>query len=303
MRVRDVRRALLVVLGLGISMAGYFSYTVGVSTGRLAAIGDAHADAPIVLKLEHWHTKHVPAELRVVRIDGEAQRALAEMQRRIARIQARIVQLDTLADRFVDDNGLLASQFDFGAAPALGGPEQQPLPELAGDIAPRSTELRVALARLSSTLDDRWIQLHALEDALDARSLAERVLPDGRPVARAYISSYFGERVDPFTGQAALHEGVDFAGPHGTRIVAVGSGIVTAAGPRFGYGRMIEIDHGSGLLTRYAHNAENLVAVGDVVTRGQTIARLGATGRATGPNLHFEVWREGRAVDPLAYTE
>lgn len=285
-------------------MAGYFSYKAGVSMGGLAAVRNASAEAPIVLKLEHWHAEWVRAEQRLARIDGEAQRALARMQRRTARTQARIVQLDALAYRLVDDNESLASEFDFGAAPALGGPGQGPSPGAAGEkTASRATEIDVALERLSSALDDRWVQLHALEDALDARSLAERVLPDGRPVARAYISSHFGERVDPFTGRAALHEGVDFAGPYGTRIVAVGSGIVTAAGLRFGYGRMIEIEHGNRLLTRYAHNAENLVAVGDVVTRGQTIARLGATGRATGPNLHFEVRRDGRAVDPLTYTE
>src|SRR5690606_21585553 len=122
--------------------------------------------------------------------------------------------------------------------------------------------------------------------------------PVGRPVAVGYVSSRFGRRIDPFTGQVALHRGIDFAAPAGSEVVAVGSGIVVWSGPRHGYGEVVEIDHGQGLVTRYAHNAENLVRVGDVVTRGQPIARVGSTGRATGPNVHFEVLRNDRAVNP-----
>src|SRR5690606_4127642 len=109
----------------------------------------------------------------------------------------------------------------------------------------------------------------------------------------AYVSSRFGQRIDPFTGRRASHKGIDFAGPFGTEVVAVGAGIVTWSGLRAGYGELVEIDHGNGIRTRYAHNSENLVEVGDVVTRGQPSALLGATGRATGPNLHFEVLRDG----------
>src|SRR5690606_12609434 len=152
-------------------------------------------------------------------------------------------------------------------------------------------------------IDDRWLQLRVLEEMLKRRDVDAAVRPEGRPVGRAYVSSAFGLRIDPFTGRRALHKGIDFAGRSGTAIVAVAAGIVTWSGPRSGYGRMVEIDHGNDLVTRYAHNAENLVQAGDVVTRGQPIARLGATGRATGPNLHFEVLRGGEAVDPLDFID
>jgi len=143
--------------------------------------------------------------------------------------------------------------------------------------------------------------LNVLEDFLLNRKLREEVHPEGRPVAAGYISSSFGNRTDPFTGRAAFHKGVDFAGRTGAEVVAVASGVVIWSGDRYGYGQMVEVNHGNGYVTRYAHNAENLVAVGDTVKRGQMIAMMGSTGRATGPNLHFEVLRNGRVVDPLTY--
>jgi murein DD-endopeptidase MepM/ murein hydrolase activator NlpD len=148
-------------------------------------------------------------------------------------------------------------------------------------------------------LTDRSRQLGVLEDLMLNRKLADEVHPEGRPVTSGYISSNFGARTDPITGRAASHSGVDFAGRLGSDIVAVASGIVTWAGDRYDYGQMVEVNHGNGYATRYAHNAENLVSVGDTVKRGDIIARMGETGRATGPNLHFEVLRDGRKVDPL----
>jgi murein DD-endopeptidase MepM/ murein hydrolase activator NlpD len=115
------------------------------------------------------------------------------------------------------------------------------------------------------------------------------------------MSSHFGRRVDPFTGRIATHEGVDFAGKLGSEIIAVGSGVVTWSSERYGYGQMVEINHGSGFMTRYAHNLENKVEVGDVVKKGQVIALMGTSGRSTGPHVHFEVYKHGRPVDPAAY--
>jgi len=123
----------------------------------------------------------------------------------------------------------------------------------------------------------------------------------GSPVTAGYVSSQFGSRTDPFTGRLAFHKGVDFAGRAGADVVAVASGVVIWSGPRFGYGDMVEVNHGNGYVTRYAHNADNLVAVGDTVRRGQVIARMGDSGRATGPNLHFEVLLNDKVVDPLTY--
>jgi murein DD-endopeptidase MepM/ murein hydrolase activator NlpD len=154
---------------------------------------------------------------------------------------------------------------------------------------------------LGSQLDDRELKLNVLEDFLLNRKLRGEVHPEGRPVTSGYISSHFGNRTDPFTGRAAFHKGVDFAGREGAEVVAVASGVVIWSGDRYGYGQMVEINHGNGYVTRYAHNAENLVAVGDTVKRGETVAVMGSTGRATGPNLHFEVLHNGRVVNPLSY--
>jgi len=115
------------------------------------------------------------------------------------------------------------------------------------------------------------------------------------------MSSRFGRRNDPFTGRLAWHKGVDFAGKDGSDIVSVGSGVVTWSGDRYGYGLMVEVSHGGGLVTRYAHAKDILVKLGDIVKKGQTIARMGSTGRSTGPHVHFEVRKNGKAVDPARY--
>jgi murein DD-endopeptidase MepM/ murein hydrolase activator NlpD len=115
------------------------------------------------------------------------------------------------------------------------------------------------------------------------------------------MSSYFGKRTDPFTGKQANHRGVDFAGKSGAEIITVADGVVTWSSSRYGFGKLVEINHGNGYSTRYAHNSENLVAVGDEVKKGQIVALMGETGRATGPNLHFEVLRNGKRVNPVTF--
>jgi murein DD-endopeptidase MepM/ murein hydrolase activator NlpD len=193
--------------------------------------------------------------------------------------------------------GLKDGEFDFTSAPSLGGPEEP----LADTDGVQINGVVGALDVLDEQLDDRNRQLTVLEDLLLNRKLRDEVRPGGRPVTAGYISSQFGSRTDPFTGRRAFHKGVDFAGREGAEVVAVASGVVIWSGERYGYGELVEINHGNGYVTRYAHNVDNLVAVGDTVRRGQVIARMGDTGRATGPNLHFEVLLNDRPVDPLTY--
>ena len=154
---------------------------------------------------------------------------------------------------------------------------------------------------LSRQMDDREVELGVLENLILSRNLNEQIKPKGRPVTDGWISSYFGSRSDPFTGYTAVHKGVDFAGRSGAQVIAVATGVVTWSRERFGYGKMVEINHGNGFVTRYAHNERNLVSVGETVQKGQPIALMGSTGRATGPNLHFEVLRNGRQVNPLQF--
>ena len=227
------------------------------------------------------------------------QQSVDALALRLGQMNAHVVRLDALGLRLTQMAGLDDGEFDFTSPPALGGPE-----ELVADV--EQLDLRGVLSSLDGLalqLEDRTRQLDVLEDFMLNRKLADAVRPIGRPVASAYISSRFGHRTDPFTGRRAFHQGIDFAGREGSDVLAVGSGVVIWSGPRQGYGELVEVNHGNGYVTRYAHNSSNLVSVGDTVTRGQVIARLGDTGRATGPNLHFEVLRNGAQVDPMTYVD
>lgn len=216
---------------------------------------------------------------------------------RIAQMNARVIRLDALGRRLTDMANIDDGEFDFDSDPALGGPEE---PMMAGSNV-AVPEVVDAMQSLGQQLNSREAQLSVLESVLMNQNLKERVYPQGRPVGSGWISSYFGKRTDPFTGKPANHTGVDFAGKHGAEIVAVADGVVTWSADRYGYGVMVEINHGNGYATRYAHNSENLVAVGDEVRKGQVVALMGETGRATGPNLHFEVLHKGSRVNPVKF--
>ncbi len=216
---------------------------------------------------------------------------------RIAQLNARGIRLDALGRRLMDMAEIEDGEFDFDSEPAMGGPEE-PVYSGSNVAVPDVVD---AMALLDRELTDREAQLAVLESVLMNEQLKERVYPQGRPVKAGWISSYYGKRTDPFTGKPANHTGIDFAGKHGAEVVAVADGVVTWSGDRYGYGVMVELNHGSGYSTRYAHNSENLVQVGDEVRKGQVIARMGESGRATGPNLHFEVLRNGQRVNPVSF--
>lgn len=225
-------------------------------------------------------------------LDGQVG-ALAE---RAGQISARLVRLDALGERLTEVARLNRGEFDFSAPPAMGGPELAPTGE-----GPRVPTLDSMLDGLAAAVDDRSRQLGALEAQILARELTRQILPGGRPLIGGYVSSRFGDRLDPFTGEPGFHAGIDLAGAAGAEVMAVASGVVTFAGPDGGYGQMVEVTHGNGYVTRYAHNENLRVAVGDTVHKGMTIATIGSTGRSTGPHLHFEVLRNGAPVDPLSF--
>ena len=227
----------------------------------------------------------------------ETEDTLDALAIRIGQMNARVIRLDALGRRLTDMADLSDGEFDFDSVPAIGGPEE---PYAAGsNIA--VPEVLAAMTELSSQLDNREAQLGVLESVLMNQNLSDRVYPKGRPVKAGWMSSYFGKRTDPFTGKQANHRGVDFAGKAGAEITTVADGVVTWSSPRYGFGKLVEINHGNGYSTRYAHNSENLVAVGDEVKKGQIVALMGQTGRATGPNLHFEVLRNGQRVNPVTF--
>lgn len=216
---------------------------------------------------------------------------------RIGQMNARVIRLDALGRRLTEMAELDDGEFDFDDDPAIGGPEEP----YGNDSVVAAPELVAAMQTLDYQLNDREAQLSVLESVLMTRNLSDRVYPQGRPVKSGWMSSYFGKRTDPFTGKPANHRGVDFAGKSGAEVIAVADGVVTWSAARYGYGQMVEINHGNGYSTRYAHNSENLVAVGEEVKKGQTVALMGESGRATGPNLHFEVLQDGNRVNPVKF--
>jgi murein DD-endopeptidase MepM/ murein hydrolase activator NlpD len=224
------------------------------------------------------------------------QERLNSLAARIGQMNAHVIRLDALGRRLTQMAKLDSREFDFDHPPAQGGPETP-----ADGVGPAMPTLTSMIDVLDRQLVQRQQQMSALENAILTRDLEEQIHPEGRPVHQGYLSSYFGERTDPINGNIAYHKGVDFASVEGTEVLAVAAGVVTWSRERFGYGRMVEINHGNGYVTRYAHNERNLVTVGQTVKKGQAIALMGSTGRATGPNLHFEVLFNGRQVNPLKF--
>ena len=236
------------------------------------------------------------------RLDLEAVRGQMEgrvdaLAARIGTLNAHLIRLDALGRRVTDLAGLDRGEFDFDQAPPAGGPEGD---EFAGGSA-QIPDLTVALDTLEAQLEDRQRQLTVLESLMSTRSFGERSLPGGWPIIGGWISSHFGHRSDPFTGRAAFHAGVDFAGPKGAKVIATGPGVVTFSGYKNGYGYVVEITHPTGYLTRYGHNSRNLAREGQTVQKGDPIAIIGSTGRSTSTHVHFEVERDGNTLNPMRY--
>lgn len=233
------------------------------------------------------------------RTQEKVQGHLDALAMRVGELQAELMRLDGLGERLAKVAGLKPQELAALQAhetPARGGP--------APAIGSRQLslgEFAALLDRVGRDVHSRQDQLGVLEALLVQTSTARKFLPTERPVAAGWFSSNFGWRIDPFSGRNALHEGVDFPAEAGTPILAAASGKVTFAGWHPQYGRLVEIDHGNGLTSRYAHARELLVSDGELVTRGQRVASVGSTGRSTGPHLHFEVRLNGVPQNPARF--
>ena len=230
---------------------------------------------------------------------NNAQNQVDAMAVRVGQLQSRLLRLDALGERLVDMGNLDKGEFDFSGEPALGGPESSEAEQAADTNT--NTDLLGDLQRLQERIASREEQLRLMEDLIMHSNLDQSLHPAGRPIKKGWISSYFGMRNDPFTGKRAMHKGMDFAGKAGSEVVAVAAGVVTWVGDKHGYGKLIEINHGKGYVTRYGHNKTALVEIGDRVKQGQVIATMGSTGRSTGPHVHFEVLLDDKVVNPSKY--
>jgi murein DD-endopeptidase MepM/ murein hydrolase activator NlpD len=233
-------------------------------------------------------------ELRSLREASHEQ--LDALTLKMGEMEARLYRLDALGVRLTEISKLKNGEFDFSSEPSMGGPVETEAME------PYSlNEFEFKLESLSQVMDDREQQLALMEQLLEQKNFASETFIAGRPITWGWMSSPYGYRSDPFTGKRAWHAGVDFAGKDGSDIIAVASGVVTWSGERYGYGNLVEINHGDGYATRYAHCKEILVPIGQVVEKGQVIAKMGSTGRSTGPHVHYEVLRKGKTLDPKKY--
>jgi murein DD-endopeptidase MepM/ murein hydrolase activator NlpD len=279
-----VTLTIISILGLGLLAS---ALALGLQLGQRSMARMALLNPGLALLAEQEQVAALRSQLQD-RVDALAVR--------LGAINANVIRLNALGKQLTQMANINSREFDFDADPPEGGSDsdsvgrQAQIPDLTAmiDVLARQVEVRSA-------------QLSSLEGVIAGRELSAEIKPSGRPVREGYISSYFGERMDPFNGEEAFHKGVDFASDAGADVLAVASGIVTFAGPREGYGNLVEINHGNGYLTRYAHNEQVLVSVGEEVQRGQALAIVGSTGHSTGPHVHFEVLKEGRQIDPMAY--
>lgn len=221
---------------------------------------------------------------------------LNAMAVKLGQMQAQLLRLDALGDRLTKQAGFKPQEFMFDQPPARGGPLSG-MPQRDLSLAEFSEQME----QLTKGLNDRTDQLAILESALMQDRLKKKLVPSVSPVNTGWFSSNFGWRIDPFTGQNAFHEGVDFMSESGSSVVTAAGGVVVYSDNHPEYGSTIEVDHGNGLLTRYAHLSKRLVKVGDVVLRGGKIAEVGNTGRSTGPHLHFEVRYKGAPQNPVRF--
>lgn len=224
------------------------------------------------------------------------QKHLDALALQLGEMHARIMRLDALSTRLAKMAGIKEQDLDAIQAPGAGGPQVNPQ-----DIS--EAQLQAGIADLAQQIELKSDRLSMLEAMLLQQTMQKNMLPDNSPVNVGYNSSSFGWRVDPFSGRSAFHEGLDFTAAIGTPIHAAAGGRVTVAEQTPDYGKIVKINHGSGLETRYAHASELLVKAGDVVRKGQLIARVGNTGRSTGPHLHFEVRRDGAPLDPRKFLQ
>ncbi len=284
-----------------------------LTTGQTVALVVGLVFLPVLLTLlfitpkgnikEHGVKAMLPPQLKhsiitsQVHLDAYA-KELGELQARIMRLDAQNERLSRLAvEKDKSGNAVVklksANQSEL---PGRGGPlvYANPMNEL---------DLQAAINELAQAIDQRDEYLSALEARVLQQSVLKDMLPNNSPIRAAYNSSSYGWRIDPFNGNKAFHEGLDFTANTGAPIFAAADGIVSAAEHTPDYGNLVKVDHGSGLETRYAHASRLLVKVGERVVKGQKIAEVGSTGRSTGPHLHYEIRLNGSPLDPRKYLQ
>jgi len=293
--VRSVRLgnwgvACAMLLGLSVlSAAGAGGYLLAVTWHPNGVVSES--------TVKNWQKELKAQRDEVERAKRESQEQLQALAMRVARVQAHMTRVDAVGQRVTELVGINDKEFDFTGTPAMGGPSSS----VTSAVETSPMEFISQLDAMNSQLDTRGRQLAVLESLLLDKHMGTEKAISGKPTDIGYITSYFGYRTDPFHGGGAWHNGVDFAAAEGTEIYATAAGVVSFAGVKDGYGNVVEINHGDGLATRYAHNRSLSVKVGELVRKGQLISYMGTTGRSTAPHVHYEVLRDGLYLNPAKY--
>ncbi|TKB47683.1 M23 family metallopeptidase [Thalassotalea mangrovi] len=256
----------------------------------------------------HWILKPVPVPVHLQAAMVDAKQSpesdfnhdalqITTLTARLAELQSHVLRLNALAERLAKEANIPEDEFNMSTLPSSGGPLQTEAIVSLNSVS----ELETQLAELALNVEQQQNQFSLLESLALGHHIEDNSYLSGRPITKGWLSSYYGVRKDPFNGTPTMHKGVDFAGKENAEVIATGSGVVSWASERYGYGNLIEIDHGTGFKTRYGHNSALLVKVGDVVSKGQVIARMGSTGRSTGPHVHYEILRANQQINPIKY--
>lgn len=213
---------------------------------------------------------------------------------RLGQLQGKLTRLESVGQQVGELVGFDPQVLGFDQPVPLGG-------AIDDETQPQLPELLQELRAYGARLEDRRVRFELLDQAVLSHLTHTQRLPTGKPTRSGWLSSAYGYRTHPLSGRRQFHRGVDLAGDSGDVVEVVASGVVTWAGYRDGYGNLLEVDHRNGYLTRYGHNEDHLVAVGELVRQGQQIATMGSTGRSTGPHVHFEVLKDGKHINPQKF--
>ena len=290
-RLRQARTLMLSPAWLAAGALGLL-LAVAAGTGVLSYVTITHAFEARLPFVREWVASAAAQDLETR--DQFVRQNIDALAVRVGELQAQLTRLDAIGERVAGMAGINPSELP-RSLPGRGGPEPP------GSRPLSMQELSAAIDLVSQGLERRGDTLGVIESELVLRSVMSRLLPTSQPLEAGMAGSQFGWRIDPISGRSALHEGIDFNAPAGTPIVAAGAGVVVFAGWHSTYGQQLDIDHGKGLVTRYAHASRLLVKEGDIVKQGQRIAEVGNSGRSTGSHLHFEVRVRDEPRDPLTY--
>ncbi len=283
-----IRKKIIAVVSLSVICV----MMLGAGIGYLAFNTKVEKD----LQLNRFQVLVAQKEQDIQQFKLQVNQELDSLALQIGGLYAQSLRINALGSRLTEVAKIDGYEFDFTTEPGIGGAGLE-----LTNIENTPQDLFTSLYSIQANFQQQEEQLFLLSNLLNEKEYNQQIKPSGKPIRKGWISSGYGGRTDPFTGKQAFHSGIDFSGKHGSIIQAMAEGVVIWAGKRGHYGSLVEIDHGSGYVTRYAHLSEVSVTVGQKVNREEMLGVMGKTGRATSEHLHFEVLKKGHKVNPWPF--